>query len=304
MEILLQSSRKLAEVELVSAALLEYIRKVADGEGLLSLSAYRDIAAEFSISYKDIERVALVNGFFPLRLQRQRKLFGSAQQLRLLDAKVAIVGCGGLGGSIFELLLRIGVGHLLVIDPDFFVESNLNRQLLATTANLGGSKVAAALERGRQVNPVAEVEGLKQVFQSRAGQARLASCDLVLDALDSVSARLELAQLCARNDLRLIHGAVAGWYGQMAPVLPGSKKMARIYPGSYSEQSISSPIAEGQGSVDNIAPTVSAVAALQVAAAVQCLCDFSSSSEPEYQSETEFAGCFIDLIGPELELMF
>ena len=304
MVMLLQSSRKLAEVELVSAALVEYLRKVADGEGLLSLSAYRDIAAEFSISYKDIEKIALVNGFFPLRLQRQRKLLGSAQQLRLLDAKVAIVGCGGLGGSIFEMLLRIGVGHLSVIDPDFFVESNLNRQLLATTANLGGYKVDAALERGRLVNPVAEVEGLNQVFQSSAGRARLASCDLVIDALDSVAARLELAQLCTCNNLSLIHGAVAGWYGQMAPVPPGSEKMAQIYPGSDSEKLILSPVTEGENPVDNIAPTVSAVAALQVSTAVQYLCNLSSGSGSDFQSGTEFAGCFIDLIGLELELMF
>ena len=304
MVILFQSSRKSVEVELSSAALVEYIRKFVDAEGLLPWSAYKNIAVRFAITYRDIEETALKNGFFPLRLQRQRNLLGSAQQLYLLNAKVAIVGCGGLGSTIFEMLLRIGVGHLLVIDPDFFIESNLNRQLLATTANLGGYKVDAALERGQLVNPVAEIETLNQVFQSAAGQARLASCDLVLDALDSVTARLELAQLCARNQLMLIHGAVAGWYGQMVPVPSGSEKMAQIYPGSNPEILLAAPAPELEDPTDNLAPTVNAVAALQVAAAVQYLCDSGAKPEADLQLKSRIEGCFIDLTEPALERLF
>lgn len=277
-----------------SDTLVEYIRTVADDQGLLPLSDYKEIAAEFSINLKDIERIILENGLFPLRYQRQRNILGNLQQLRLLNAKVAIVGCGGLGGSVFDMLLRLGVGHLLVIDPDFFVESNLNRQLLATAANLGRFKVDVAFERGQLVNPVVEVETLNQVFQSADGEVQLASCDLVFDALDSVSARLELAQLCACNKLMLIHGAVAGWYGQMAPVTPGSEKMSQIYPESCPENPASDPAAEIDSLVENIAPTVNAVAALQVAAGINYLCaDF----------ESRLTGCFIDLTGPELEIL-
>jgi len=286
-----------------AAALVEFIRKAADNDGFLPLSAYKNIAARFLITYNEIEKVTLESGFFPLRFQRQRNLLGSACQLRLLNAKIAIVGCGGLGGSVFEMLLRLGVGHLLVIDPDFFCESNLNRQLLATTANLGCYKVDVALERGQLVNPVAEIETVNQVFQSSAGKARLASCDLVFDALDSVSARLELAQLCTRNNLMLIHGAVAGWSGQMAPVIPGSEKMAQIYPESYPENSAAAPVAELKALVDNIAPTVNAVEALQVVAAIQYLCDAGFNSGSDLRFGDKLTGCFIDLTGPELELL-
>ncbi len=287
-------------------ALVESIRKAADNEGLLPLSVYKDIATEFLITYKELEKIALESGFFPLRFHRQRKLLGSAFQLRLLSAKFAIGGCGGLGGSIFEMLLRLGVGHLLVIDPDFFCESNLNRQLLATSANLGCYKVDAALERGKLVNPVAEIETLNQVFQSPAGKARLASCDLVFDALDSVSGRFELAQLCARNNLMLIHGAVSGWSGQMAPVPPGSEKMAQIYPKTYPESFPENsgsppPAAEIEALVDNITPTVNTVAALQVAAGIKYLCDFSLGSGSYLHFGEELPGCFIDLTEPDLE---
>ncbi len=287
-----------------AVALVEFIRKVADNDGFLPLSVYKDIAAKFLITYNEIEKVALENGFFPLRLQRQRNLLGYVRQLRLLNAKVAVVGCGGLGGSVFEMLLRLGVGHLLVIDPDFFCESNLNRQLLATSDNLGHYKVDAALERGQLVNPVVAIETLNQVFQSASGTTLLVTCDLVIDALDSISARLELAQLCARNNLMLIHGAVAGWNGQMVPVPPGSEKMARIYPGSFPVASASSvSVSEIETLVENIAPTVNAVAAFQVAAAIQYLCNSGSNSGSDLQFGDKLTGCFIDLMGPELELL-
>ena len=274
-------------------ALVDFLKKAADAEGLLSLSAYREAADEFSVTYNEIERIILENGLFPLRYQRQRVLLNSLNQLRLLKAKVAIVGCGGLGGSIFEMLIRLGVGHLLVIDPDFFVESNLNRQLLATPGNLGCYKVEVAQERGKIVNPVVHIETLNQVFQSTEGRRRIAGCDLVFDALDSIPARLELAELCLEDDLMLIHGAVAGWYGQMVPVAPGSQKMALIYP----ESSLNNPdyISESgvETLVDNLAPVVNTVAALQVVAGLKYLFD----SDPDGR----LPGCFIDLSEFELE---
>jgi molybdopterin/thiamine biosynthesis adenylyltransferase len=275
--------------------LKSYLIKLADTEGMLPLSAYKEAAEKFSLTYKDIEKIVLENGLFPKRYQRQRAIFGNIQQLRLLQARVAIVGCGGLGGSVFEMLVRLGVGHLLVIDPDFFVESNLNRQSLATSANLGRSKVEVAAEWGRLVNPVTRIETLNQVFQSSEAKARLSSCDLVFDALDSIPVRLELASLCDRHKLMLIHGAVAGWYGQVAPIIPGSGKMTRIYPEAPVSGADHSPVSGIEAAIGNLAPTVNAVAALQVAAGLGCLL--------ASDSDKGSAACFIDLSEPELELL-
>jgi len=272
--------------------LKDYLLKLADSDGLLPLSAYKKAAENFSLTYKDIEKIVLENGLFPKRYQRQRAIFGNIQQLCLLRARVAIIGCGGLGGSIFEMLVRIGVGHLLVIDPDFFVESNLNRQSLATSTNLGRTKVEVAAEWGRLVNPVTHIEALNQVFQSSEAEARLSTCDLVFDALDSIPSRLELALLCDRHKLMLIHGAVAGWYGQAAPIVPGSAQMTRIYPDVSGTGD--NPASRIETAIGNLAPTVNAVAALQVAAGLKYL--FASDLDESS------AGCFIDLSEPELEL--
>ena len=270
---------------------LEVFLKGAVAEGdLVSLPVYERAARKFSVTYKKIEELVLENGLFPLRYQRQRSLLTVRGQLRLLRARVAVVGCGGLGGYIFEMLVRLGVGNLLVIDPDFFVESNLNRQLLATTATLGRYKAEVARERGKIINPAVTVEALNQSFQSEKGVQSLASCDLVFDALDSIPSRLQLAESCLSLDLFLIHGAVAGWYGQMTKVSPGSGTMARIYQRSGS-QARAAGFEELAG--DNLASTVGALAALQVAAGLAYLLDD--------QQKNGSSGCFLDLLRFELE---
>ena len=273
---------------MVDEALVTFLKATVVEDDLISLAVYKRAAHKFSLTFKEIEKIALENGFFPLRYQRQRNLFASQGQLRLLKSRVAVIGCGGLGGYIFEMLVRLGVGNLLVIDPDFFVESNLNRQLLATTATLGCYKAEVARERGVIINPVVTIEALNQSFQSARGVQSLASCDLVFDALDSISLRLQLAEICSSHDLFLVHGAVAGWYGQVALVPPASGIMARLYP-----EVKRSGLEEVVG---NLSPTVNAVAALQVAVGLRHLLD--------EQPQNCLAGCFLDLLGPELESWF
>ena len=269
--------------------LVAFLKAAAVNDDLIPLTVYERAARKFLVTFKEIEEIVLENGLFPLRYQRQRNLFAAQGQLRLLQSRVAVVGCGGLGGYIVEMLVRLGVGCLLVIDPDFFVESNLNRQLLATTATLGRYKAEVASERGGIINPVVKVEALTQSFQSERGTQSLAACDLVFDALDSIPSRLQLAELCSDLDLLLIHGAVAGWYGQVARVPPASGTMARIYQTVGPE----AQPAGLEGSVGNLSPTVNAVAALQVAAGLAHLLEGQQKSRP--------AGFFVDLLGLELE---
>ena len=274
----------------VKKALLALLESAAVDGDLIPLTVYERVARKFSLTFKEIEEVVLENGLSPLRYQRQRKLISSRAQLRLLRSRVAVIGCGGLGGYVFEMLARLGVGNLVVIDPDFFVESNLNRQLLATTATLGRYKAEVARERAGEINPVVMVEPLKQTFQCDQGSQLLASCDLIFDALDSIPLRLELAALCAKLDLVLVHGAVSAWSGQVALVPPASSIMSKIYHLSASE--IQGTDMGISGSVENLAPAVNLVAALEVAAGLSFLL--------ENQQKCCSTGCFVDLLVPEL----
>ena len=153
------------------------------------------------------------------------------EQARVAGAHVFVAGCGGLGGHVLELLLRLGVGQITAADGDRFVLSNRNRQLLSLESNLGQSKADAARARALDVNPAVRFRAVETVLDGDNLPALLGGCDLVMDALDSVEARLTLEDACAASGLTLVHGAVYGWLAQAAVVPPGSSALRRLYEG-------------------------------------------------------------------------
>ena len=153
------------------------------------------------------------------------------EQARLAGAHVFVAGCGGLGGYVLELLLRLGVGRITAADGDRFVLSNRNRQLLSLESNLGQSKAQAARLRALDINPAVEFRAVDAVLDGDNLPALLGGCDLVVDALDSVEARLTLADACGDAGLTLVHGAVYGWLAQVTVVSPGSGALHRLYGG-------------------------------------------------------------------------
>ncbi len=155
----------------------------------------------------------------------------SPEECALLRAKrVCVVGCGGLGGYIIEILARIGIGALTVVDGDVFEPSNLNRQLLSEETLLGTKKAEAAAARVKRVNSDVAVTPVTEFFTEENGLRLLSGCDLVVDALDNVSARHVLADVCAKSSLTIVHGAISGWHGQVTVVPPGSGVFDKLYP--------------------------------------------------------------------------
>ena len=88
------------------------------------------------------------------RYTRNMETLSKEENDRLKEFKVCVVGCGGLGGYVIEMLGRIGIGHITAVDGDGFDESNLNRQILSDTYCLGKNKAVAAKERMERVNPL------------------------------------------------------------------------------------------------------------------------------------------------------
>lgn len=171
----------------------------------------------------------LAAGLVPERYRRNVGTIGVAGQARLLAAKVAVVGAGGLGGTVVELLARQGVGFLRVIDGDTFAAHNLNRQLLATESNLGVNKAAAAAARVACVNPDVIVDAVPHMLDAGNAAGLLRGLDIVVDALDSIDGRLLLGQAARELGVPLVHGAIAGFTGQVATVLPGDPGLEKIY---------------------------------------------------------------------------
>lgn len=148
----------------------------------------------------------------------------------LLGKRVLVVGCGGLGGHLIDMLARIGVGSLRVVDGDVFEPSNLNRQLLSEVPLLGVSKAKAAAARISRVNPDVEVEAI-DAFLTEANAGRLLSgCDVVLDGLDNIESRRILAKECERSGIPYVYGAVSGWVAQAAVSMPGDRLVETLYP--------------------------------------------------------------------------
>lgn len=171
----------------------------------------------------------LEKGETPERYQRNIGTIGVAGQGKLLRGKVVIVGAGGLGGNIIELLARQGVGFIRVIDGDSFTIHNLNRQLLATEQNIGVNKSIAAVERIAIINSDIITEAIPQMLTKENAKELLADVDVVVDALDNIRDRLLLSQITRELGLPFVHGAIAGFTGQVTTLLPGDVGLERIY---------------------------------------------------------------------------
>ena len=148
----------------------------------------------------------------------------------LREKTVLVAGCGGLGGYLIEMLLRLGVGEIRAADGDRFEASNLNRQLLSAPALLGRKKAEAAAERAAAVNPDVRFVAVPEFVTEANVEALIRGCDAVLDALDNIASRRMLARACAEAQIPMIHGAICGWTAQAAIVLPGDGMIDRIYP--------------------------------------------------------------------------
>lgn len=170
------------------------------------------------------------------RYLRNHDAISESEQAILATKRVLVVGCGGLGGMVIECLARIGVGHLRVVDGDVFEESNLNRQLLSSTMNLGRPKVLAAQQRIMAVNPLVEVDAVQADLVAENAMELLAGCDVAVDCLDNIPARLVLQQAAKTAGVPVVHGAVAGWLGRICVIQPGEDLLSLLYPNQEEAQ--------------------------------------------------------------------
>ena len=172
---------------------------------------------------------------YPARYDRNKTALSDWECELLAEKRIAIIGCGGLGGLVIEALARIGVGHLRVIDGDVFEQSNLNRQLLCTEEALGREKATVAAERIRAINSEIEAEAVVAFLDEHNSASLIADVDCVVDCLDNLEARFWLAHACQTIGAPLVYGAIAGWFGQVCTVYPGDASFVNIYGEPFGE---------------------------------------------------------------------
>ena len=164
------------------------------------------------------------------RYIRNLGALSEAECALLREKTVLVAGCGGLGGYLIEMLLRLGVGEIRAADGDCFEASNLNRQLFSAPGLLGKPKAEVAAERAAAVNPDVRFVAVPEFVTEANVDSLIRGCDAVLDALDNIASRHMLAKACAQAHIPLIHGAICGWSAQAAVVMPGDDLMEQIYP--------------------------------------------------------------------------
>jgi len=144
------------------------------------------------------------------------RLYGEAGRARLADARVCVVGIGGVGSWAVEGLARSGIGKLTLIDLDHVAESNINRQIHASDATLGQAKVEAMRERIASYNPECQVTVVDD-FVSADNVAELlgAGFDCVIDAIDAVRVKVAMVVFCREAGVPLVTCGAAG--GQIDP---------------------------------------------------------------------------------------
>ncbi len=251
--------------------LIHRLSKACVGPGkqkirVIDLPGVRLISAKNRVTPLEIEILCLEHGVVPARYLRNIGTIGLEGQAKLLRSTVAVCGAGGLGGTIVELLARQGVGHLVVIDHDRFVENNLNRQIMATEKDLRKSKVKAAAERVKKINSAVAVTPIHKTINSQTVTELIKDAGVVMDGLDNFVTRRIVALACDRLGIPFVHGAIAGFCGQLMTIFPGDEGLNAL-------SHISGP---GNGCgvevlTGNPAATPSIIAAWQVQEAIKII---------------------------------
>ena len=144
--------------------------------------------------------------------QRTKLLLGEENFLKLANSTFAILGIGGVGSFTAEALARSGVGNFVLIDKDNIDVTNINRQIHALTSSVGKSKVEVMRERILDINPVAKVETVQKFYLPSESAENFFICDYdyVVDAIDTITAKINLVVECKKRGLKIISSMGAG----------------------------------------------------------------------------------------------
>ena len=167
--------------------------------------------------------MAMLNKNELVRYDRQILIdgFGKEGQEKLKKAKVFIAGSGGLGSPVSIYLAAAGVGTMRIVDCDNVELSNLNRQVLHWSSDIGKEKVNSAAEKLGNLNPHVRIEAIKETINESNISQLIGDADVIIDAMDNLETRHLLNRLSLKNNIPFFHGAVRGFEGRASTFIPG-----------------------------------------------------------------------------------
>ncbi len=172
-----------------------------------------------------------------MRVERYRRQIilpeiGEHGQQRLGEARVCVVGLGGLGSVSAVYMAALGVGTLRIVDSDHVEATNLNRQVIHWTSDLGRPKTDSALEKLQALNPEIHVEAVRLEVNPETVAEAVGDCELILDATDNLPVRKTLNRYAVDQGIPFVCGGVEGFSGMMITVIPGdSPCLECLFPG-------------------------------------------------------------------------
>ena len=232
----------------------------------ISLKERDAIATSCGLPKREVEIAALDLEVWPQRYLRNAGSLGLAGQKKLLQSRALLIGVGGLGGTIAQLLARMGLGTLILADGDFFSEDNLNRQAFSLEQNIGQGKVQVACSEILKINAATEVEIFAGFVKENELASLIRGVNVAMDALDNMPTRFLLEKVCKEGKVPLVHGAVAGFSGQVTTIYPEDVGFKAFY-----GESQTTPEKGIEVELGNLAGIVSTVASLQVQEVIKIL---------------------------------
>ncbi|HLL61262.1 MAG TPA: ThiF family adenylyltransferase [Candidatus Nitrosocosmicus sp.] len=204
-----------------------------DGDSVYILPA---VAGGAEMSSKDM-----------IRYSRQIMLeeIGYVGMEKLKDAKICVVGAGGIGNPVVTQLVGMGIGKIRLVDRDVVEISNLHRQHLYTDLDVGKVKVEAALERLQKMNPGVDIEAIPISVTPFTAEDIIRDCNIVIDALDSIDARYALNDACLKLGIPFIYGGAIGMVGSVCTILPYESACLRCIFPELSEEEMPTCSTEG-----------------------------------------------------------
>ncbi len=214
-----------------------------------------------------------------LEFERYRKQLNlpewrKQQQMRLKESKILVVGAGGLGCGALPFLAAAGVGTITILDADVIELSNLARQVLYKTADVGASKALKAAEALQALNPTIVIKGTVENLSAENASTYIAQYDLIIDCTDNFETRYLINDTCVALEKPFVYGAIHAWEGQFAVFHPEGPSYRSLFPVEPSPQEI--PSCDELG-VLGVLPGI--IGLLQAKEAIFYLAGFESSAQ-------------------------
>lgn len=193
-------------------------------------------------------------------------------QDKLLAARVLIIGLGGLGSPVAMYLAAAGVGHLTLVDFDAVDLTNLQRQIVHTTARIGMNKAASAAQTLRELNPGVKIETIEKLLDADELVAQVKFATVVVDCTDNFQTRFAINAACVAAKVPLVSGAAIRLEGQVA-VFDARAETSPCYRCLYEEDSDDLTCAAN----GVLAPLVGIIGSMQALETIKLICGFGSS---------------------------